>query len=248
MEMVHDEKNVLLWSIVLALTLAGCNEKAPTQSATPVAPPIDQIATQPGEPAPLPPEDADPQPVELPLANVDGTADAPQSAYTPVAPVEAPVEENEIDRIRTAAKEQGCPLAVAYLGFDFDVLADELDIAGIMAAYPCTADAECIDAGGDEAYLLIPTDPNALVWINRSALTDDGQLLPTGGMLYAGGGAPIILRCNESDIMPNVIVRVESDNGWMEGASPTISLRDGSVSMPGAYDFTNYPEGFERES
>ena len=87
------KKLVLLLSIVLALTLAGCKEKPPAQSATPFAPPIDQIATQPGEPAPLPPEDADPQPVELPLANVDGAADASQSEYTPVVPVEAPAEE-----------------------------------------------------------------------------------------------------------------------------------------------------------
>ncbi len=242
------KKLILLWSIVMALALVGCNEKAPAQPAAPVAPPIDQLTPQPGGTAPLPPENADISPAELPLTNVGDTADVPQSAYTPVVPIEAPVEENEMDRIRAAAKEQGCPLAVAYLGFDFDVLADELDVAAIMAAYPCTADTAYIDAGGDEAYLLIPTDPNASVWIDRLVLTDDGQLLPTGGTLYAGGSAPIILRCNVSDIMPNVIVRVESDNGQAEESSPTISLRDGSVSMPGAYDFTKYPEGFERES
>lgn len=238
------KKLILLWSIVMALALVGCTEKAP---AAPVAPPIDQLTPQPGGTAPPPLEDADIRPAELPLTNAGDTA-APQDAYTPAVPIEAPAEENEIDRIRAAAKEQGCPLAVAYLGFDFDIPADELDVAAIMAAYPCTADTAYIDAGGDEAYLLIPTDPNASVWIDRLVLTDDGQLLPTGGTLYAGGSAPIILRCNVSDIMPNVIVRVESDNGQAEESSPTISLRDGSVSMPGAYDFTKYPEGFERES
>ncbi len=79
-------------------------------------------------------------------------------------------------------------------------------------------------------------------------LTDEGTLEPTGETYYNGVGFPVILRCNVSDIMPNTLVTVTDETGKTYSASPTLSLRDGSVWMNGAYDFTEYPAGFERES
>ncbi len=62
-------------------------------------------------------------------------------------------------------------------------------------AFPAYDGAPYVDAGGEEAYLLVP-----------------------------------------------------AETGKTYSASPTLSLRDGSVWMNGAYDFTEYPAGFERES
>ena len=75
------KKLILLWSIVMALALVGCTEKAPAQPAAAVAPPIDQLTPQPGGTAPLPPENADIRPADLPLTNAGDTAAVPQRIY-----------------------------------------------------------------------------------------------------------------------------------------------------------------------
>ena len=61
-------------------------------------------------------------------------------------------------------------------------------------------------------------------------------------------GAPFLLKCNVSDIFPEIRMIITDSNGDVFEWSPMISMRDGSVFLTGedgrkAHDFTHYPEG-----
>lgn len=224
----------VLPALLLATLLVGCaahTEPAPASEAAPPAAPLETPAETPApaDASGLGPSDA---------AHPDsGTETAPPSA----------AESDALSAVRAAAQAANCPLAVAYVGFDFDVLSPDFDPTAVAAAYPCGGDPAYVDALGYEVYVLIPAESDAALTIGRVELSDAGELVPTGETLYAGGGAPVILRCNVSDIMPNVLVTVTGSDGGVYTGSPTLSLRDGSVWMEGAYDFTHYPAGMERE-
>ena len=236
-------KKTVLFALLLCFVLTGCG-KQPARPAVSTAP--DMSAGEPSQSEPIPeaPAGAEVRPA---APEPNNQPEIPHSENAPVQPEPVPAVIDELERIRDAARAEGCLISVAYAGFEVDTLAEELNVAGIMAAFPCTEETAFVDAGGEEAYVLIPTDPEAKIRICSVTLTEDGELLPADEALYAGSGAPVILRCNVSDIVPNVTVHVEDSEGRRLDASPSLSLRDGSVSMEGAYDFTSYPEGFVRE-
>ena len=236
-------KNTVLFALLLCLVLTGCGKQS-AQPAAPAAPDTSAAEASPSEAAPEIPADAE----VLPAAVDPGEQpEIPFSKDAPVLPEPATAVTDELERIRNAAKAEGCLISVAYAGFESGTPADEPDVAGIMAAFPCTEETAFVDAGGEDIYVLIPTDPESKVLIRSVSVSEDGELLPAEEALYAGGGAPVILRCNVSDITPNVTVHVEDSEGRSLDASPSLSLRDGSVLMDGAYDFTSYPENFVHE-
>ena len=224
-------KKLVMFALLLCLVLAGCGKQS-VQPAAPASPDTSAAEASPPEAVPEAP------------AGAEEHAAAPEPGTQPEP---APAVAGELERIRNAAGAEGCLVSVAYAGFETGTPADEPDMTCIMAAYPCTEDTVFVDAGGEDVYVLIPTDPESEVRICGVSVTEDGELLPAEEALYAGGGAPVILRCNVSDIMPNVVVHVEDSEGRSLDSSPSLSLRDGSVVMEGAYDFTSYPEGFARE-
>ena len=236
-------KKIVLFALLLCLVLTGCGKQS-AQPAAPVAPDPSAADDSPSEPAPEVPADAEVHPA---APEPGEQSEIPDSEDAPVQPEPAPAVTDELERIRAEAAAEGCLISVAYAGFEIDTHADELNVADVMAAYPCTEETAFVDAGGEDVYVLIPTDPEAKVRICSVSVTEDGELVPADEALYAGGGAPIILRCNVSDITPNVTVHVEDSEGGSLDASPSLSLRDGSVLMEGAYDFTSYPDGFARE-
>ncbi len=229
----------------LALTLlAGCAAKPAQQTAnTPVPPaPIE---------TPQVPPDASQSAPQTPQDSSQGDAQTPPDGQTPPLPVpgagDRPHEDERVTAVRAAAKAAGCPIAVASAGFAADVLAENFSAEDVYGAFPQFDGATYVDAGGENVFILVPAEQDATVTITGAALTDAGTLEKTEETYYNGTGLPVILRCNVSDIIPNVIVTVTGGAGETYSASPTISLRDGSTYMEGAYDFTEYPEGFERE-
>ena len=236
------KKNVLI-ALLLCLVLTGCGRQS-VLPAAPAAPDASAAEASPQDAVPEVPADAAALPA---AAEPEEQPEIPYSGDAPAQPEPAPAVTDELERIRNAARAEGCLISVAYAGFETGTSADEPDVAGILAAYPCTEETVFVDAGGEDVYVLIPTDPEAKVLIRSVSVTEDGELLPAEETLYAGGGAPVILRCNVSDITPNVTVHVEDSEGGSLDASPSLSLRDGSVLMEGAYDFTSYPDGFARE-
>lgn len=108
--------------------------------------------------------------------------------------------------------------------------------------------------GGQELYLVIPYDEKARVEVNYLVFDEEtnyeGQ---TGETLYSqSNGAPFLLKCNYSDILPECEVIITDSNGEVLNWRPFISLRDGTVQATTQndktiYDFTEYPEGTREE-
>ena len=170
------------------------------------------------------------------------TAEASPEVWNPLIPQ------------RQEKMEQGYICAVAYIGYvDPEMTreqcaevfcgsryADELGIADIPPE-------NCIvDCGGYELYLVLPVDENATVSVCEWLLTEENEFAGETGEVYyrSETGAPVLIRCNISDIMPNVVVNIVDSNGDTLQWSPSLSLKDGSVSRYGhedeVFDLTRY--------
>ncbi len=155
---------------------------------------------------------------------------------------------------REEMKQNGYLCAAAYIGFVDPEMsgedcvevflnsryADELAITEIPAE-------NCIDdCGGYELYLVFPTDENASLAVCEWVLNEENDFAGEAGQVYyrSEAGAPVLIRCNVSDIMPNVVVNVVDSNGAIAQWCPSLSLKDGSVSRYGVedkvYDMTHY--------
>lgn len=101
--------------------------------------------------------------------------------------------------------------------------------------------ADLVDCGGEEVYAIVPR-AGMSVSVYRVEMSEMGEYddkLETS--LYEGKkGEPILLRCNVSEIFPDVLLIV-SDGRTMHLFRPMISLRDGHLAAEeGCYDFSVY--------
>ena len=79
---------------------------------------------------------------------------------------------------------------------------------------------------GTELYLIIPADEEAQIEVIWYDFEQDRDL----GTIYRSfNGAPILLKCNYSDISGDVRIRIKDRSGTHEDFAPYISLKDGSV-------------------
>lgn len=209
--------------LILCLLLAGCRKAAPAPDPAPAAPPVVTPAEPSPEPTPEPAPAPDPEPAS---AEMDSEA---------------------LAALRAAAREAGSLCAFNFVGYDYDTFSPAFDVQYLPDVYPSNGWMNYFDADGDEVYVLTPADPAAAVKVERLVFGEDAELHVTETLFTCGGEAPLILRCNVSDIMPNVLVTVTDGAGNTLSASPTISLRDGRAEMPGGFDATHYPEGMEFE-
>ena len=155
---------------------------------------------------------------------------------------------------RSEMSDNGYMCGVAYIGFTDDetdaetcrdifsgsVYAQEFGLADIPVE-------NVIDTGiGYELYLIIPEDPDASVTVHEWLLTEENDFAGSKGELYyqSESGAPILVKCNFSDIMPSTVISISDSDGRTLEWSPSMSLKDGSVSRYGAEDmvcdFTHY--------
>ena len=99
---------------------------------------------------------------------------------------------------------------------------------------------------GQEFYFVIPYDSNATVVVKEMKMDDATATLVEGDEIYhsENDGEPFLLKCNVSEIMPDVKVIVTDSQGNTLEWLPGISGKDGSVvtSAEGGkvQDFTNY--------
>lgn len=99
------------------------------------------------------------------------------------------------------------------------------------------------ECGGCELYLIIPQDVGATVSVNEWLLTEENDFMGEAGRVYyrSESGAPVLVCCNVSDIMPNIVVSIVDSDGRTLDWSPSISLKDGSVLTNDlVHDFTYY--------
>ena len=179
------------------------------------------------------------------------TTPVPDGAESPV-PQEPLADEQEqetdsaaLSALRQEAAEANCPCAVAYLNFSFDAADFPKIPDALKESCPFLADAVCVDAGGDDLYLIVPANSAAAVSVFRIDPLDEGKA-PEALALTERGGT-VLLRCNVSDIMPNVLLSVTDGSETLCSFSPFLSLRDGRLGTEGVYDFTDYPPDLPSE-
>ncbi len=144
---------------------------------------------------------------------------------------------------------QGLPCAAAFIGVGEDIgsVLRSPEAAEILARYPLIAEIPARDTivlPGQEVYCIIPAPGTTLI---VEALDTAHEAYPTVSEALLHTDRPVLIIGNQSDIMPNVQVRVVTAQGsWV--FTPYISLRDGSFSAHAASDvvadWTVYPEDF----
>lgn len=157
-----------------------------------------------------------------------------------------PAEEDTLTLLRQEIADSGSLLGVAYLGVMADAdsdITEWLADSGWTQTFPFLAELtaqQTVTRPGNEVYCIVPADEKARLTVRAYDPLDDAS--PVGDMLYEGAdGAPVCLRGNISDIMPNMEVTV-SGAGGETVYRPALSLMDGTVSViadgGSVYDFT----------
>ena len=157
-----------------------------------------------------------------------------------------PAEDDPLTLLRQEIADNGSQLGVAYLGVmetsDGDMAAWLAD-NGWTQTFPFLSEltaAQMVTCPGDEIYCIVPADEKASLTVRAYDPLSD--VSPSGDVLYeSDGGAPVCLRGNVSDIMPNMEVTVSGSSGEAVYL-PGLSLMDGAVSIIAStgsvYDFT----------
>ena len=157
-----------------------------------------------------------------------------------------PAEEDTLTLLRQEIADSGSLLGVAYLGVMADAdsdITEWLADSGWTQTFPFLAELtaqQTVTQPGNEVYCIVPADEKAGLTVRAYNPLDDAS--PAGDVLYeSAGGAPVCLRGNVSDIMPNMEVTV-SGAGGETVYRPALSLMDGTVSViadgGSVYDFT----------
>ena len=157
-----------------------------------------------------------------------------------------PAEEDTLTLLRQEIADSGSLLGVAYLGVMADAdsdITEWLADSGWTQTFPFLAELtaqQTVTQPGNEVYCIVPADEKAGLTVRAYNPLDDAS--PAGDVLYeSAGGAPVCLRGNVSDIMPNMEVTVSGDGGETV-YRPALSLMDGTVSViadgGSVYDFT----------
>ncbi|MBQ8196094.1 MAG: hypothetical protein IJZ47_12130 [Oscillospiraceae bacterium] len=156
---------------------------------------------------------------------------------------------------RQVMQDEGCMCGVAYIGFvDGESTKDDCRNIFYNSRYAedfefitDIPDENVIDTGiGYELYLIIPQDTGATVSVNEWVFDESNDFMGAAGEVYyrSENGAPVLVKCNFSDIMPSTVVNIVDSSGNTLSWSPSLSLKDGSVSRYGVenqvYDFTHY--------
>ncbi|MGN1339150.1 MAG: hypothetical protein ACI4WS_02540 [Oscillospiraceae bacterium] len=213
--------NAALCSLLAAITLAGCSgNNAPAQESSAAAAPAQSTA--------------------------DST-----SSDTAVAAAEAQTVQPE-ETQETAASGSMC--GTAYIGF----IEPESDKQACREKFLASEYAEMFFSigdipddhiassdGGMDLFLVIPGGGcKAIVY--TWDMTEENDFAGEKGeaILNCDDGAPFLLKCNRSDIMPDTLVEITDSDGNTYEWKPGISMKDGTV-LTGAgdmtvYDFTEY--------
>ncbi len=140
-------------------------------------------------------------------------------------------------------------LGVAYLGYfdgTFEDALSYLEDLGVdeqfLFAMELKEDA-FVDLAGGELYLLVPAYGVTLS-VCEAVLDEESFSLEKGDAYYIATDAmPVLLSCNESKIISNVIITADDFNGNAFTYSPQISGADGSlITVEDVLDITPYDE------
>lgn len=180
---------------------------------------------------------------------VDKTEDAEESEKTSDKTKEEQPEEKvkpdtSLVKLRRDAQDAGCPpisdCAVAYLGYveegSAEAVQEYVKSSEYIAEYPFLEEIkeeQIVFAGGGEIYCIVPAIADesieGSITVSSLIFTEEGEL-KKDAVLYQGDEKPILLVCNQSDIICNSLVQVTVGEKYME-FSPYLSLEDGSLAV-----------------
>ena len=224
---------VLTTAALLALCACGAAVPAVLAEDTP---PAEATAVPTEAPTPEPTSAPTPAPPETPVPTEEPT---PSPEPTPEPTGETPSSWEELQQ---ALYETGSCCAALYLGRSSASLPDALPellsqhgldgisyLAGIAAS-------DCVENTGDEVFLLIPRDDMAVSLYNYVLETRGNYDAYPGALLYSSGScSAVVVRCNDSDVRPNVLAVFTAADGE-HSFSPRITLEDEALlPAPGVY-------------
>lgn len=157
-------------------------------------------------------------------------------------------------------RENGEMLGFWYIGYvypqmndyydNWDVYREIYSKTGMDAKVPYLRSfpSDCFVAteDGQELYLLLPADIHGCITVTKLEYDETTGEQKEGEELYRKDDdlRPVLLKCNQSEIMPDVLVRVTDSKGQLLEWSPSISGENGKVVTGQAthslHDFTDY--------
>ena len=101
------------------------------------------------------------------------------------------------------------------------------------------AASACVEQPGDEVFILIPRGDKVLSLYNYVLETQSNYDAYPGALLYSSAErCAVAVRCNESDVRPNVLAVFSGLDGE-QSFSPRITLENETLlSAPGVYTLT----------
>ena len=145
----------------------------------------------------------------------------------------------ELIMLRQSMIETSYTAAVAYLGMfdgEYDDLEVQLDALGITEDYPYLLEVQedhFVNFDGQELYLIVPRDVDAEITIYEWIIDEYNDYLPEEGeVVFSCVGEPVLVRGNMSEIVPNFMVEIISEDGMRLQYTPCLSGVDGSLETP----------------
>ena len=111
---------------------------------------------------------------------------------------------------------------------------------GVLDDFPFLADIPdryvAATEGGEDLFLIIPRSAHAEITVSRWIVDESSDYQGAAGeiLCQSKNGAPILLCCNVSDIMPDTVVSVAEsadEGGGCVIFNPSVSLKHGRVSL-----------------
>ena len=230
------KKYVVPLFLAACLLLTACGDKAP-DTAEPSAEPTAAASAAPETtdaptpeptdvPAPTPP--ATPEPTEEPTPSPEPVPDSPLPSW---------------EELQRTLYETNAYCAALYLGRSSaaslsDALPELLAQKGLdgISYLADIAASACVEQPGDEVFILIPRGDKVLSLYNYVLETQSNYDAYPGALLYSSAKrCAVALRCNESDVRPNVLAVFSGLDGE-QSFSPRITLENEALlSAPGVY-------------
>ena len=171
--------------------------------------------------------------------------------------VTEPVEGDSALSVFLESFEGGTYCAAASLGYldgtYYEIMAHIEDM-GMLEEYPFLKIPKdrFVSLNGGELYVIVPIDKDAKITVYNGVLDEtDFSIKPNSVAAEFSEGTPILVKCNVSEIMPNVVIEITIGEEKHQ-FSPCLSGKDGHlVTVDGIYDFSPYDilfAGFSDES
>lgn len=222
---------------LLALCACGAAVPAVLESGTPPETSVSPSAVASETPAPEPTDalaptpPATPEPTEEPTPSPEPVPDSPLPSW---------------EELQRTLYETNAYCAALYLGRSSaaslsDALPELLAQKGLdgISYLADIAASACVEQPGDEVFILIPRGDKVLSLYNYVLETQSNYDAYPGALLYSSAErCAVAVRCNESDVRPNVLAVFSGLDGE-QSFSPRITLENETLlSAPGVYTLT----------